>query len=162
MNSRQKKIVALISEAPYMTADDVAKTLRVKRAAVYWTARKCNLKLHHERPKICEKVRLRIQRLATMGMSDEMIARRVGVGEKSVVKFRRLAGIEPRGRPPRKATTPEDRLRIAHMHLVEGHTYREISIRMGVTRGCVAGTIFRARRQNLFATPAPARELEPA
>lgn len=146
MNRKQKRVCDLIRAAPHMTADDVAKTLRLQRRYVSWVARRFGLKLRHARKRLDSRDYKRIESMARAKVPDEDIARRIGFAADTVQRARLSLGI--RMLPPRAGPLPRARqIEIVRMHLHGGYSYGQIAKIAGVSRGSVAGMVFRARRQ---------------
>lgn len=161
MTKKQKRIAELIKAAPHMTAEDVAKTLRVKRRFVYKVAKDFGLKyrsmmLQPPTP----RERRRIVQLAEAGMSDAEIADRLELRRHTVERIRIESGLRQRGAPVSARVGRDVHIKIARMHLVNGLQYGTICAALGVTRGCVAGAVYRARKQNWDLSEGVEKEVE--
>ena len=160
MTRQQRRIVELTREAPHMTADDVAKTLRVRRTQVYWAARRYGLKCKPMQKRFTDKIRARALRLAKDGLSDAAIAARLGFAVSTVREARWKAGVRMKAGPKGPPTTAAIRLEIARRHLIHGESYREIGRRLRVTKGVIAGAVYRARHNNWDLSASVEKEVE--
>lgn len=159
MNKKQKRIAELIKAAPHMTAEDVAKTLRLQRRYVAWVARRFGLALRHARKRLDGRDYKRIESMARAKVSDEDIARRIGFSVDTVQSARLRLGI--RMRPPLAPRIPRARqIEIVRMHLHGGYSYGQIARTVGVSRGSIAGMVYRARHQNWDLSESVEKEVE--
>lgn len=160
MSKMQRRIARLIKSAPHMTAQDVAETLRVSRKLVYRAAKEYGVTFRPARLKTTERVRKRILSLARMGASDEDIARRIGFSASTVERIRQRAKVRHNGGVIGPRASKQMHLEIARRHLIHGHSYREIGKHLHVTKGVIAGAVYRARHNNWDLSASVEKEVE--
>lgn len=147
MTKKQKRIAELIKAAPHMTADDVAKTLRVKRAAVYWVGRSFGIRCKPARRFVSDRDRRRITAMSEAKMPSAEIADRLGFSACTIRRVRRKLGIQYR-EVPSNSLSRSQRIALIRRHLYDGQSLREIAKSAGVSRSTIAGMVYRARKQN--------------
>lgn len=160
MTRKQKRIAELINAAPHMTADDVAKTLRVKTSCVYWLGRRYGIRCKSARKVVGERDRRRIVALAKSRISDEEIGGRVGWSAETVGKVRRRAGIKTRAPAFSSNISRGHQVDLVRQHLCKGKSYSEIAKEAGTTRSTIAGMVYRARKQNWDLSEGVEKEVE--
>jgi DNA-directed RNA polymerase specialized sigma24 family protein len=162
MNRKQKRVADLLKEAPHMTADDVAKTLRLSCDFVYRTTRQFGIKYRRLWMPLTAREEKRIVHLARAGLNDTEIKDRLDISKASIQRVRLAHGLEQRGRRMGPKVDRATHVQIARMHIIEGHSYGDIAHALGVTKGVVAGAIYRAKRQKWKLRACVEKEVERA
>lgn len=131
-----------------MTAEDAAETLGLSTDMVYRTAREFGLTYRRRWVPLTAREEKRIVELTRASLNVTEIRERLGVSRDAIHRVRKNAGLARKsGARDGKRSDPATRAKIARMHIVEGYSYGDIAHAMGVTKGVVAGAIYRARRQ---------------
>ena len=149
MTEVQQSIVDLITEAPHMTAQDIAETLGVKMTSVYWTARRYGLTIKSARHCVTDQECRRIASLAKARIPDHEIAARLHFSVITIRRHRHRLGLCSRSGTKPSQPSQEKKEQIIKMHLRDGYTYKEIAKVMGITRSAVAGIVFRFKRDSV-------------
>ncbi len=144
-----------------MTAEDVAETLGVSADQVYRTARRFGLTYRRRWVPLTAREEKRIVELTRAGLNVAAIKDRLDVSRGAIRRIRKAAGLTRKG-GARGADRVDHatHVKIARMHLVEGRSYGDICLALGVTRGVVAGAIYRARRQKWKLSARVEKEVE--